>query len=216
MHPRSKADFDVLYKELEAWRLHETTRIKNSGLPATEIREALEDLLSKEVKLLQTIDRLKIQASASNKITTTKQVLEKMSGPKEIGAANAEIGTIEMHTPFTIRAKELAEYYHGLCLPNIPKPERIDLLLHVKYTVKEFDCDLTRDITDLIAREEDLLRRGRSDQSLDALRKRLANLFLQFVKTPQFNPEAATFVKVSIHHLTTSSPPHLTTSSHRI
>jgi hypothetical protein len=37
---------------------------------------------------------------------------------------------------------------------------------------------------------------GRSEASLEGLRKRLANLFLQFVHTPEFNPEAARFTQV--------------------
>lgn len=125
------------------------------------------------------------------------------------------------------------------------------MLLHVKYTVKEFDCELSRDIVELIQREEDLIRRGRKAASLrgefrdcfersnivfvckfakpkncieycwvqwtryfinaslsfrifcitalpTGLRKRLSNLFLEFVKTPQFNPEAANFAKVPV------------------
>jgi hypothetical protein len=51
-------------------------------------------------------------------------------------------------------------------LEKIAVEQRVDLLLHVKYTVKEFDCELTREILKLIAREEDLLRRGRSAESL--------------------------------------------------
>jgi len=70
------------------------------------------------------------------------------------------------------------------------------VLLHVKWTVKEFDCNLTRDIVELIDREADMLNRGRSESSLAGLRKRLANLFLQFIETPEFNPEAARFQKV--------------------
>merc|ERR1711879_498842 len=31
MHPRSFEDFNVLYKELEAWRLNEAKRIQSSG-----------------------------------------------------------------------------------------------------------------------------------------------------------------------------------------
>lgn len=62
--------------------------------------------------------------------------------------------------------------------------------------MKEFDCNLTRDIVDLIDREADMLNRGRSEESLEGLRKRLANLFLQFVHTPEFNPEAARFQQV--------------------
>ena len=81
-------------------------------------------------------------------------------------------------------------------LLQVPKLQRVDILLHVKYTVKEFETQLTLDILELIKREEDLIRRGRSDASLAGLRKRLANLFLQFVTTPEFNPEAANFQKV--------------------
>eukprot|EP00455_Lapot_gusevi_P013095 TRINITY_DN16319_c0_g1_i3.p2 TRINITY_DN16319_c0_g1~~TRINITY_DN16319_c0_g1_i3.p2 ORF type:complete len:112 (-),score=13.94 TRINITY_DN16319_c0_g1_i3:59-394(-) len=74
--------------------------------------------------------------------------------------------------------------------------ERLDVLLHVKWTVKEFDCNLTREIVDLIDREIDLLKRGRSEKSLEGLRKRLCNLFLNFVNTPEFNPESMRFQKV--------------------
>ena len=74
--------------------------------------------------------------------------------------------------------------------------ERLDVLLHVKWTVKEFDCNLTRDIVELIDREADMLNRGRGEASLSGLRKRLANLYLQFIETPEFNPEAARFQKV--------------------
>ena len=37
--------------------------------------------------------------------------------------------------------------------------ERLDALLHVKWTVKEFECDLTREIVQLIDREANLLNR---------------------------------------------------------
>ena len=35
MHPKTAKDFDILYNELEAWRLNETKKIKNS----TELKE---------------------------------------------------------------------------------------------------------------------------------------------------------------------------------
>lgn len=50
----------------------------------------------------------------------------------------------------------------GLNLPLLTVDERLDVLLHVKWTVKEFDCDLTREVVDLIDREADLLNRGRN------------------------------------------------------
>ena len=31
MHPKKAHDFDILYNELEAWRMNETKKIKNSN-----------------------------------------------------------------------------------------------------------------------------------------------------------------------------------------
>lgn len=192
MHPRTAADFKVLLGELEAWRAHETARIKSSlQLSAEQKQQALQELLAKEVALLQTIDRLRITAGKENASARTKDTLEKMASPKEWSSKEGD--KIEVDTPFTVRAKELVDLYNGLCLRNLPRPQRVDVLLHLKYTVKEFDCALSREIVELIRREEDLLRRQRPEQSLEGCRKRLQNLFLQFVNTPAFNPEAANF-----------------------
>lgn len=84
----------------------------------------------------------------------------------------------EVHTPFTTRAKELKDIYNGLKLKNISVDERLDILLNTKWTVKEFDSNLTREIVDLIDREADMLNRGRPEKSLEGLRTRLSNLFL--------------------------------------
>jgi hypothetical protein len=46
-----------------------------------------------------------------------------------------------------------------------------------------------------------MLNRGRSVGTLGGLRQRLANLFLQFIETPDFNPEATRFLKVCRRHL---------------
>merc|ERR1711904_563702 len=81
--------------------------------------------------------------------------------------------------------------------------------LHVKWTVKEFDCNLTRELVDLIDREADMLNRGRPERSFTGLRKRTANLFLQFIETPEFNPEAMRFQKVprELYQQSTSANP---------
>ena len=177
MHPRKFDDFEILYNELEAWRSHETRRIKDADMEDEERMAALSQLLHKETKLLQTIDRLKITANAENRAIRIKKMLELMANPKEWEMGDGE--TAEVHTPFTTRAKELMELYNGLQMPLLTVDERLDVLLHVKWTVKEFDCNLTRSVVELIDREADLLNRGRSEASLDSLRKRLLNLFLQ-------------------------------------
>lgn len=195
MHPKKSKDFDILYNELEAWRLNETKKIKASNELNTEEKKlALQQLLNKETKILQQIDRLKITASSKNKNEKIANFLRAMSDPKLWKRTDGRF--TEVHTPFSTRAKELMDLYNGLRLPFLSTDERLDVLLHTKWTVKEFDCNLTREIVDLIDREADMLNRGRSETSLEGLRKRLSNLFLQFIETPEFNPEAARFQKV--------------------
>merc|ERR1719207_394703 len=62
-HPRTIEDFEILYNELESWRYNENKRIKGLRLPKEEEQKLLQQLLAKETKLLQTIDRLKIIAA---------------------------------------------------------------------------------------------------------------------------------------------------------
>jgi hypothetical protein len=194
MHPRTFEDFNVLHRELEAWRRNEAKRIATSGADEETRRAAQRELLLKETKLLQTIDKLKIQAQTTNRDAKIKRKLETMSKPKVWAQNDGETTTV--HTPFTTRAKELMDLYSGLRLPLLTVDERLDVLLHVKWTVKEFDCNLTREIVDLIDREADMLNRGRPEKSFSGLRRRLANLFLQFIETPEFNPEAMRFKRV--------------------
>lgn len=194
MHPKSKEDFDILFNQLESWRLAKIDDIHSSSmLSENEKKTALIELLNKETKLLQTIDRLKQAANEESKHENIHNRLKKMADPKTL--ANPDGGTTYIETPFTVRARELMDLYHGLNTEMLSVDERLDVLLHVKWTVKEFDCRLTRDIVELIDREADLLNRGRKDKSLVGLRKRLSNLFLEFIEEPEFNPEAIQFVR---------------------
>jgi len=54
-----------------------------------------------------------------------------------------------------------------LKLKNLTVDERLDILLNTKWTVKEWDCNLTREIVELIDREADMLNRGRPEASLE-------------------------------------------------
>ena len=122
-------------------------------------------------------------------------MLDAMSKEKQWERSSGD--AISVATPYTVRAKELAALYRGLTGKAGTADERLDVLLNVKWTVNEFECALTRDIVELIEREADLLNRGRGADTLGGLRGRLGNLFLQFIETPEFCPEAARFLKVS-------------------
>lgn len=192
MRPKKNADFKILHDELETWNTQETLKIKeNADLDKAEKQKALQKLLFKETKLLQTIDRLKVLAQKENTEDNVNKMLSKMSKPKRWNLKDGHV--IEVHTPYTTRAIELQQLYFGLQVPILTTEERLDVLLHVKWTVKEFDCNLTREIVDLIDREADLLSRGRNPKTLTGLRRRISHLFQTFIETPEFNPEVAKY-----------------------
>lgn len=194
MHPRTAEDFGVLYDEVEAWRSAETARIHSEVADAEAQKEALAALLAKETALLGTIERLRTVANKENR---EKRVSEFMSSLARSQTWQTRTGdVVVVDTPFITRARELKDIFDGLSDTKLSRDDRCELLLHVKYTVKEFDCALTRDIVGLVDRETDMLNRGRPESTLTALRHRLRNLFLMFAENPEFNPEAARFHKL--------------------
>ena len=106
--------------------------------------------------------------------------------------------TTELDSPYSIRARELKDIYNSLNMNYLTQDERLDVLLTLKHTVKEHDCKLTQEIISLIDREADLLMRGIKEENINGLRKRIASLFLQYIKSPQFNPAAAKHLKVKV------------------
>lgn len=203
LNPKTAADFEILYNELRSW--HEEESIKNASLPADERKKATAALLQQETRLLQTIGRLKQEASRGGQSVRVNRMLSLMSKPKRWEMADGNIA--EVHTPWTHRAKELQALFAGLEAPLLGVEERLEVLLDVKWTVQEFDCRLTRELVELLDREADLLRRGRSDESMAGLRQRMRNLFLMFIETPDFNPEASRFLRAppKYQHLTTEA-----------
>lgn len=189
MNPKTFDDFEILYNELENWRQFETQKVRDTVSDNKEQKEQLAAVLEKETKLLQTINRLKQTANAENRRSRINKMMEVMCRPKKWQLSDGDVQ--EVHTTTTIRAKELMELYNGVTSTQLTTDERLDVLLHVKWTVNEFDCTLCSEIVDLIDREADMLHRGRKQNTLEGLRKRISNLFLQFIETPEFNPEAA-------------------------
>lgn len=195
-NPQTKEDFTLLHNELERWRLTETRKLQEDYAHDADTKAELRaELLFKETEMLQTVGRLKQQALTESRHKRIRRVLDEMAAPKQWEMSDGEVASI--HTPFTTRAGELRDLYVALVAePGTSSvAERLDTLLHVKYTVKEFDCALTREIVELVDRETDLLNRGRKQQSMANLRRRVGTLFLQWIQTPEFNPESARFQK---------------------
>ena len=198
MNPRTPADFHILRRELATWMASETAKLNaahpppGEGEPPSRARaSASKALLARETKLMLAIERLRKAADVANREDRVAEALDDMAATKRW--ENKDGSLVVVDTPFTVRARELRELYRGMRMENLAEEDRLEVLLHVKWTVKEFDCNLTREIVELIDREADLSARGRAPATMAGLRRRLANLFLQFVETPEFNPESARY-----------------------
>ncbi|XP_009698666.1 PREDICTED: IQ and ubiquitin-like domain-containing protein, partial [Cariama cristata] len=193
LNPKTKEDFELLYNSLELWRQEETERI-NRTLTGAERKAAFCGLLEQEAQLIASIGRHKLNADEENRQKAILHFLDKCAQPKRWKAYDGKI--TEMDTQYTLRARELSEIYSSISMNDIPKDERIDVLLTLRRTVKEHECKLTQEIVELIDREIDLMSREVKECNLEGLRKRICTLFLQYIKTPKFNPEVARMLKV--------------------
>ncbi|NWQ87851.1 IQUB protein, partial [Burhinus bistriatus] len=193
LNPKTKDDFELLYNALELWRQEETERI-NRTLTGAERKAAFCGILEKEAQLIASIGRHKLNADEENQQKAILRFLDKCAQPKRWKAYDGKV--TEMDTQYTLRARELFEIYRSVSMNDIPKDERIDVLLTLRRTVKEHECKLTWEIVELIDREVDLMSREVKECNLGGLRKRICTLFLQYIKTPKFNPEVARILKV--------------------
>ena len=99
MHPKNGADFEILYNELEAWRIAETQKIETGGLEEEERQAARYELLLKEIKLVQTIDKLKADAMKKMTHKCIAKELVSMAAPKLWEMSDGSVK--EVQTPAT-------------------------------------------------------------------------------------------------------------------
>ena len=130
MNPKTVSDFELLYNELEGWVQKEIKAMHAASLSEVERKARMADVLAKQTRALQTIDRLKHEALAQVKERRVDKMLGLMAKPKlwELGCGDAQ----EVHTQFTVRASELRDLYRGLNEQNVSLDERLDVLLNVK------------------------------------------------------------------------------------
>lgn len=193
MKPKTKEDFDLLYAALEKWRREEMERI-DEHKSGPEKKAALISLLQQEEYLIQSIERHRINANTVNEKEHNRDFLDKAAASKKWRAYDGKM--TEMDTPHSLRAQQLRDLYNSLEMSYLSRDERLDVLLTLKYTIKEHECKLTQELMELIDREADLLTRGIKATNLEGLRQRILTIFLQYCKTPLFNPEVARLLKV--------------------
>jgi hypothetical protein len=168
MHPKREEDFKLLRKELEAWVTNETTRIKSSDLSEEDKTVALQELLHKEISLLQTIEKLKISANKEKKTDKIQKFLSKMSADKIVKLDDGH--KISVTTLSTKTAEKLEEQFKKLN-SSTTVDVRLKNLLEFKKLMESYyeahKCSLIQEIISLIERESDMLGRGRPESSLE-------------------------------------------------
>ncbi|XP_035498533.2 IQ and ubiquitin-like domain-containing protein [Scophthalmus maximus] len=188
MNPQRREDFNLLYHSLEKWWCEEEQWI-NLSMRGAERKAALCTLLEQETQLIAAIGCHRIAVQKDNYDKTIRNFLNKSAAPRQWRAADGRL--IEMDSQQTIRARELRDLYNDINQPAASQEQRFNVLTTLKRTIKEHPCQLTQDMVDLIDREEELMTRSVKAANLEGLRRRISTLFLQFIKTPAFNPEVA-------------------------
>ncbi|XP_029872007.1 IQ and ubiquitin-like domain-containing protein isoform X3 [Aquila chrysaetos chrysaetos] len=133
LNPKTNDDFELLYHALELWRQEETERI-NRTLTGAERKAAFCGLLEQEAQLIASVGRHKLNADEENQQRAILHFLHKCAQPKRWKAYDGKV--TEMDTQYTLRARELFEIYCSISMNDIPKDERIDVLLTLRRTVK--------------------------------------------------------------------------------
>ncbi|CCW72143.1 unnamed protein product [Phytomonas sp. Hart1] len=193
LNPHRANDFGVLKEELLQWRSHKAKSITQDGaLSAEQKRAALLALTKEEVKLLQDLELHRKSVRQNQQGQRLVRVLEKAASAKQWGG-------ISVTTPGTLRAAELRDLFYNLTSNDFDVSSRMDILLHIKWTVKEFpDSSESKELCQLIDREADLINRGWKSASLVELRKRITNIFRNFILDPEYNPEMIRYNDSSI------------------
>jgi len=190
-NPRTPADFQKLMLQVENWVASETARIKTVAETPQDKQQMLNDLLKKETKLIQTIEKLKIEAHKENTKQRIMNTLKKMAAPKKWRVSDNKMVITE--TPWTERAAQLMILYEGLRLRSIRVEDRQDILISVRDLITQFSFPESRELEALLVREIDMMSRRRPAASLSGLRQRMETLFLEIIEKPEVNPEAINY-----------------------
>ncbi|XP_054289747.1 IQ and ubiquitin-like domain-containing protein, partial [Macrosteles quadrilineatus] len=189
--PSKRDDFYMMYLMVGKWWQKEWQRICDMKTEAPKKAEFVA-LLEKEIKLLSAIEKHRIEVKREALKRQQLRFLEMSSRPLTFRNANGQLTTID--DPATQRAREFKEVYTDLVRTDVTPKDRIDFLITLKQLMSNYSAyEYTKDIIKLIDREINLLAIGTKDADLSMLRKRIEQLYMDFLHHPQFNPKVASY-----------------------
>ena len=139
--------------------------------------------------MLLAIERLRAARGGDERKERVRDALEDMAASKLWEKKDGAVVIVD--TTQVIRARELRALYDA-CQVSCSASERLELLRHLKWTVREFSTKLTKTSRSSSTAERFAVAAPRPEDD-GGLRKRLSGLFLQFIETPEFNPEASRY-----------------------
>ncbi|KAG2460132.1 IQUB protein, partial [Polypterus senegalus] len=158
-----------------------------------EEQEAVRKKLEKENRLKREYER-RVNAKTKEDFALLYTALEKWR-KEETDRINATLTGAERKAALCALLDQEAQLIASIGRHKLNADEENNKKSVQAFLDKEHDCKLTREIVELIDREADLLMRGIKESSLEGLRKRISTLFLQYIKTPTFNPEVTQLLK---------------------
>lgn len=191
--PSNRDDFYMLYLMVGKWWQKEWQRICDMKKDESKKAEFVA-LLEKEIKLLTAIEKHRVEVKQAAMKKQQMRFLEMSSRPVTFRNARGQATTID--DPATQRAREFKEIYGKLVHNTDSHKDRIEVLMTLKQLMSNFTAyEYTKDIIKLIDREANLIAIGTADKDLELLRKRIEQLYMDFIHQPQFNPKVATYKK---------------------
>lgn len=169
---------------MDRWRNKEIARISKLHTKGPKAAEFCL-LLDKEIQLLRSIEKFRIELIEDFRKMKEKNLLEEMSKP--VVWRNPKGQIISMDTVEAQKARELKELYMEFCKEDLKMEERMKLLVNFKHVLSNYKSPLANQLSSLIDRECELTIRNVPGKYLDMLKKRIQTTLFQFIKTSEFS-----------------------------
>ncbi|XP_017472580.1 PREDICTED: IQ and ubiquitin-like domain-containing protein, partial [Rhagoletis zephyria] len=183
--PRTKDDFEMLYSEVQKWKIAELKRIARLYEGPARIAE-VNVLLDKEIQLRNGIEKQRIIVKKAMEDFRNEKMLTKLGEPiKWIGYKD---NVIHLDLLRTQRARFLTEIYKDM-QKKMSKEERLELLVKVKQVLMdERDFPDFAEMFDLIEREINLMLHTKYCD-VEVLHKRQNILWMELIKFSKDKPK---------------------------
>ncbi|XP_014487996.1 PREDICTED: IQ and ubiquitin-like domain-containing protein [Dinoponera quadriceps] len=177
VHPRSRADFDMLHNVIERWRSDRLEDIKLRLFKAAQRAENY-SIVEKMVKMLNCIDKHKQAIRSSHKRQRVLRFLTLNCKPIRWNSYKGI--SVEMITMKTLKAREFKRLYDVLSDRSVRPDERMASLIMLRKSIEAHSCMEAFDLSSLLDQEIALLTRGIKDLSLGCLNDRITHTYLNF------------------------------------